>query len=296
MPKIVNNAKRYFLYASYIIAVFIFFLYILFPSDAVKKYIENRLGGINPDLAILIDHINPAFPPGVRLNTVSFYYIRSLMLDAETIKIVPGFFSLFSSNTTFSFKGVVYDGIINGKADIGNNTGHIKMDANLSGIQIEDIPALENLAGIEKEKYEVAGILNGIINYSNSKDSGRVMEAKLGISDCRVKLKDPVFNHENFTFSKVETDLATARKRLQIKNCTIEGDKVNASFTGSIHTKKNLGASTLNLNGEIKLKPLFFQNSNKNVLASIFSEKMSGNNSFFLKIGGTFNNPEFTLK
>ena len=38
-----NNAKKYFLYASYIIAAFIFFLYILFPSDAVKKYVENRI-------------------------------------------------------------------------------------------------------------------------------------------------------------------------------------------------------------------------------------------------------------
>jgi len=290
-----NNTKKYLLYASYIIAAFIFFLYILFPSDAVKKYIETRLGGINPDLAISIDHIKPAFPPGVRLNTVSFYYIRSLMLDAETIKVVPGIFSLFSSNTTLSFKGVVYDGIINGKADISNNARHIKMDANLSGIQIEDIPAVKNLAGIEKEKYEVAGILSGIIAYNN-KDSGRVMDAKLGISDCRVKLKDPVFSHKDFTFSKIETDLTTARKRVQIKNCTIEGDKVNASFTGSIDTKKDLGSSTLNLNGEIKLKPLFFQNSDKNILTSIFSEKMSGNNSFFLKIGGTFDNPEFTLK
>ena len=291
-----NNTKKYLLYASYIIAAFIFFLYFLFPSDAVKKYIETRLGGINPDLAISIDHIKPAFPPGVRLNDVSLYYLHSLMLDAETVKIVPGIFSIFSSMTTLSFKGVVYDGTINGKADIGNNTGHLKMDANLSDIQIKEIPAVKNLPGIEKEKYELAGILNGIINYSTSKDSGRVMEAKLGISDCRVKLKDPVFNHNEFTFSKIETDLATVRKRLQIKDCTIEGDKVNASFTGSILTKKDLGSSTLNLNGEIKLKPLFFQNSNKNILASIFSEKMSGNNSFFLKIGGTFNNPEFTLK
>ncbi len=91
-----NNIKKKLLYLSYIIAAFIFFLYILFPSDAVKTYIEHKLGGINPDLSISIDNINPVFPPGVRLNTVSFYYIRSLLLDAETIKIVPRIFSVFS--------------------------------------------------------------------------------------------------------------------------------------------------------------------------------------------------------
>lgn len=291
-----NNTKKIFLYVLYIIAAFVFFLYILFPSDVVKTYIENKLGGINPDLSISIDNINPVFPPGVRLNTVSFYYIRSLLLDAETVKIVPGIFSVFSSKTAFSFKGVAYDGIIKGKAEIEGNAGHIKIDTDLSGIQIKDIPAIKITAGVEKEIYKVSGILDGKIIYSNNKGSDRVMGAKLGISDCRIKLKEPVFNHETFIFSKVEADLATVKKRLQIKSCTIEGDKVNASLSGYIVTKKNVGSSVLNLKGKIKLKPLFLGNMKKNLLASIFPEKMSGNSSFSFKIGGTFNNPEFTLK
>ena len=291
-----NNTKKNILYISFIIAAFVFFLYILFPSDAVKKYVEHKLGGINPDLSISIDNINPVFPPGVRLNTVSFYYIRSLLLDAETIKIVPKIFSVFSSKTAFSFKGVAYDGIINGRANIGDNAGHIKIDADLSGIQIKDIPAIKIPAGIEKEKYKVSGILNGKVSYSNNKDSGRIMGAKLDISDCRIKLKEPVFNHENFTFSNIEADLAAIKNKLQIKSCTIEGDKVNASLSGSIVTRKNLGSSVLNLEGKIKLKPLFFGNMKKNLLASIFPAKMSGNSSFSFKIRGTFDSPEFTLK
>jgi len=291
-----NNTKKTILYISFIIAAFVFFLYILFPSDAVKKYVEHKLGGINPDLSISIDNINPTFPPGVRLNTVSFYYIRSLLLDAETIKIVPKIFSVFSSKKAFSFKSVAYDGIINGKAIIGSNAGYIKVDANLSGIQIKDIPAIQIPAGIEKEIYKITGILDGKVTYSNNRGSDRVMGAKLGISDCRIKLKEPVFNHENFTFSKIEADLSAIKNRLQIKNCTIEGDKVNASLSGSIVTKKNLGSSVLNLKGNIKLKPLFFGNMQKNLLASIFPKKMSGNSSFSFKIGGTFDNPEFTLK
>ncbi|MBW1822222.1 MAG: type II secretion system protein GspN [Deltaproteobacteria bacterium] len=296
MSKNMNNTKKNFLYISYVITALIFFLYILFPSYAVKTYIEHKLGGINPDLSISINNINPVFPPGVRLNTVSFYYIRSLLLDAETIKIVPRIFSVFSSKTAFSFKSVAYDGIINGKAIIGSNAGHIKVDANLSGIQIKDIPAIQIPAGIEKEKYKITGILDGKVTYSNNKGSDSVMGAKLGISDCRIKLKEPVFNHENFTFSKIEADLAAIKKRFQIKSCTIEGDKVNVSLSGSVVTKKKLGSSVLNLKGKIKLKPLFFGNMKKNLLASIFPEKMSGNSSFSFKIGGTFNNPEFTLK
>jgi len=294
--EIMNNTKKKILYISYIIAAFIFFLYILFPSDAVKKYIEHKLGGIDPDLSISIDNINPAFPPGVRLNAVSFYYIRSLLLDAETITIVPGILSVFSSKAAFSFKGIAYDGIINGRADIGGNAEHIKIDADLSGIQIKDIPAIKIPAGIENEKYKISGIIDGKVTYSNNKSSGRIMGAKLSISDSSIKLKEPVFNHENFTFSEIKADLATIKKRLQIKSCTIEGDKINASLSGYIISKKNLGSSDLNIKGKIKLKPLFFGNMKKNLMASIFPEKMSGNSSFSFKIGGTVDNPEFTLK
>jgi type II secretion system protein N len=291
-----TNTKKFFLYASYIIAAFIFFLYVLFPSDAVKKYIQHKLEGINPDISVSIDHINPAFPPGVRLNAVSLYHTKSLLLNAETVKIVPRIFSLFSSTKTLSFKGAAYDGIINGKADIGGDTGQMKLDADLSGIQIKDIPFVKNLTGIEKEKYKVVGILNGTITFSENKGSSRTMGAKLEFSDCKVNLKDPIFNHENFIFSKIKTDLATVRNRLQIKSCDIEGDKINANFSGSILTKNNLGSSNLNLKGEVQLQPLFFKNINQNILASIFPKKMSGNNSFFLTIGGTIDQPEFTLK
>jgi type II secretion system protein N len=291
-----NNPKKKLLYISYIIVAFIFFLYILFPSDAVKKLIEHRLSGINPDLSISIDNINPVFPPGVRLNTVSFYYIRDLLLDAETIKIVPGILSVFSPETAFSFKGTAYDGIINGRAEIGGNTGNIKIDADLSGIQIKDIPAIKIPAGGEKEKYTISGILDGKVTYSIKKGSDRIMGAKLGVTDCRIKLKEPVFNHDNFIFSKIEADSAMIKKRLQIKRCTMEGDKINASLSGSVFTKKNLGSSVLNLNGQITLKPLFFEKMNKNLLTSVFPKKMSGNSSFTYKIGGTFDNPEFTLK
>lgn len=291
-----NNKKKIVLYISYIIAVFIFFVYILFPSDAVKTYIEHQLSGIHPDVSISIDDIHPAFPPGVRLNTVSFYYIRSLLLDAETIKIVPEFFSLFSPKKAFSFKGVAYDGIVNGRADIGENAGYINFDADLTGIQLKDIPAIQIPADSKKEIYKISGILDGKVTYSNNNGSDRIMGAKLGISDCSVKLNKPVFNHENFTFSKVEADLTTVKKRLQIKSCTIEGDQVNARLYGSVVTRQTFGSSVLNLKGEIELKPLFFENMKENLLANIFPEKMSGNRSFSFKVGGTFDHPEFTLK
>jgi len=289
-----NNTKNNVLYLSYLIAIFIFFLYILFPSDAVKKYVEQKIGDIHPGLTVSIDHLNPAFPPGIRLNTVSFYYIRSLLLDAETIKIAPGILSIFSSKKAFSFKSNAYEGIINGKAVIDRKAGRIKIDSNLSGIQIKDIPVIQIPAGMEK--YDISGILGGKVTYSNNKGSDMVMGVKLGISDCRIKLKEPVFNHESFTFSNVKTDLGVINKKLQIKSCTVEGDKINARLSGSIVIMKNLGSSVLKLQGKIKLKPLFFGNMKKNLLASIFPEKMSGGSSFSFKIGGTVNHPEFNVK
>ncbi|MDY6792011.1 MAG: type II secretion system protein GspN [Thermodesulfobacteriota bacterium] len=291
-----NKTKKILLYISYIIAALIFFLYILFPSDTVKTYIEHQLSGIHPDVSISINTISPAFPPGVRLNNVSFYYIRSLLLDAETIKIVPGFLSLLSSKKAFSFKGVAGDGIIKGRGNIGDNAGHIKIDADLTGIQLKDIPAVQIPAGSNKEIYKISGILDGKVTYSNNKGSDRIMEATLGISDCNIKFNKPVFNHGTFTFNKIEADLTTVNKRLQLKSCIIEGHQINANISGSAVVKKSFGSSVLNLKGKIELKPFFFESMKENLLASLFPEKMSGSRSFSFKVGGTIDHPEYTVK
>ena len=100
-----SNIRKGFLYAAYILIATFFFAYYLFPSDAAKKYILENLTATHPELNITIDRVTPAFPPALRLQAINFYHREALLLKAEQIKIVPGYWSLFSPGIDFVFKG-----------------------------------------------------------------------------------------------------------------------------------------------------------------------------------------------
>ncbi len=57
-------SKKSLLYAAYIIGITGFFLYYLFPSDMLKKYLEYRLSQGNPDISVTIDRVSPTAATG----------------------------------------------------------------------------------------------------------------------------------------------------------------------------------------------------------------------------------------
>ena len=64
VTSIMKNAGKWLLCSIYIIVITALFIYYLFPSDAVKKYIAFNLNRANPELNITIDNIKPVFPSG----------------------------------------------------------------------------------------------------------------------------------------------------------------------------------------------------------------------------------------
>ncbi len=296
--KKMNQTKKKLFFIIYIAAASVFFLYVLFPSDTVKKRIAYNLSSIDPNLSISIDSVNPVFPPAILLKEARFHYINNLLLDVEKLKIAIGFLSVFSADKTYTFKGSSYDGIIKGKGAIGagDSNGKVKIDANFSKIQIKDIPAIKNLSSNEKFNYKISGILDGKVTYSNNKGSDSTLNAKLGISKCKIALKEPVFNYRDFNFSSIEAEITTKNKKMRFKHCTLNGDKADVSLSGFITLKKNPGKSVLNLKGKIKLKPIFFENMGKDLPANLFLKKRSAQDGFSFKIDGTFDRPNFTLE
>ena len=103
-----KNTRKWLPYLLFFIAVTVFFMYHLFPSNIVKNYIIYNLNKINPEINITIDYIKPAFSPGLKLYNVGFYHQNNSLLVAEQITIAPGLLSLLSPKSTFFFKSRSY--------------------------------------------------------------------------------------------------------------------------------------------------------------------------------------------
>jgi type II secretion system protein N len=285
-------SKISLLYVVYIIGIMGFFLYYLFPSDTLKTYLAYRLSQGNPDITVTIDRVSPVIPPGINLHGVGIVHRNEALVDLASLKIMPGILSLFSDQSTVSFKGRVNAGTFSGRAEIGDNSGgqEIKCDGLISGIQVQGIPALQRLPADK-----ISGVLNGNFTYANA-GPNRSLAGKLTLSQCRIELNNAVFNLKSLEFRDIDADLMLKNDTLTIKHTSAKGNQLDADLTGTIGLTGQSGKNALNLNVSVTPHHLLLAKIEKTLPMDFLRKKKAGKAAISFKIDGTLDEPGFSLK
>lgn len=282
--------KKRLLYSLYILSVTAFFVYYLFPSEQVKKYILFKFAEANPQFNLKIDRIKPAFPPGLKFYTVSLFQNDKPLFDAEDMKITPELLSLVGPEPAFSFKSKTCQGIVTGKATLIKKAGdknpdsrQIAVDAKLSGIHIKDIKAVQNAPYYKS----LSGTADGTVTYQPSQG----MIAELAIKDCVVELATPLFSLGNLTFKTIDADMTMdSSRKIQIKQLDVKGTQASGTVSGTAELKTPPGKSALNLKGTIKPHPELIAALGP---AALIFKTGAGEKGLPFKIGGTLESPAF---
>lgn len=287
-----NNIPKWLLYSIYIIVAIVFFIYYLFPSDKVKNYVTSGFNRINSDISISIDHVKPAFPPGLKLYKVNFYHMDDALLKANQIKIVPNILSLFRSKTIFFFNGRAFEGILEGRGEYTKNRPDqdVIIEGKFSNINIQQISAVKQFIG-----RNLTGILEGNFTYRNSEKLGVNHVAKFIISDGEIELLTPVLKLKNIHFSKIEAEMTMENQRLKVKRCIINAEPLDGNVSGLINLRKPLEQSYLRLLGVIKPNQEFLSELGKDLPANLLPEKIFSNKVVRIRIYGTLDEPRFFL-
>ena len=284
-------SRKLLLYAIYIIGITGFFLYYLFPSNALKSYLEYRLSQGNPDIAVSIDRVSPALPPGLNLYEVDIVHQNRALVDLDKIKLMPGILSLFSGKTTMNFNGRVNGGTFRGRAELDDNSGGqaVKCDGTVSSIQVLGIPALQRLPADK-----ISGVLNGNFTYANSGPNWS-LEGKLTLSQSRIVLKKAVFNLKSLEFRDINADLILNNDTLTIKQTSARGNQLDADLTGTIELSGQAGKSALDLSVSVTPHHLLLAKIEKTLPMDLLRGKKAGKGPISFNIDGTFTEPDFSL-
>jgi type II secretion system protein N len=285
-----KTSRKWLPYFLFILVVTGFFIYYLFPSDKIKSLIIFNLNKTYPDINIAIDHIKPAFPPGLMLYNVNFYHTHYPLFTVKQIKIAPRFLSLFRSKIIFFFKGRAYTGIFEGKGEFTKNRPEVMIDGKLSGIRIKEITTIKDVMG-----RNMSGVLNGKFTYRNKKEYGDNIKAELVISDGQLDLAEPLLQMESIPFKKITADLVMKNMNLQIKKCIINGDQIDGRISGSVTFKNIPGQSYLKLSGRIQPRPLLIKKLGNDLSENLLSKKIFGKNGMHIRVYGTLDNPRLFL-
>jgi len=284
-------SKKTLLYTAYIIGITLFFLWYLFPSDTLKDYLAYRLSRGNPDVTVTIDRISPVLPPGIKLHTVDIFHQSKNLIEVTSLKVMPGLGSLFSDTTTVNFKARMYDGTLNGRAEIsGPAAGGIKINGNLAGVQVQQISALQQLSD-----HGISGGLGGKFIYADG-EATQQLSGNLTMANCRLELADEIFNQKSFEFKNMEADLVLQNRNLVINEFSATGNQLDLKFAGRIKLNKGDRAKNeLDLTGTITPHHVFLTKIGKDLPVDLLRNKKSGKTLISFKIDGTLDEPGFSL-
>ena len=287
-----KNTPKWLLYSIYVLAAMVFFIYYLFPSDKVKNYVTSGFNNLNSNINIRIDHVRPAFPPGLKLYKVNFYHMDNTLIEFEQIKIVPNLLSLFRSKNIFFFKGGAYKGVLEGKGEFIKNRSEkdVVIKGKYSNINIKEIHAVKPFIG-----RNLTGILEGSFAYHNGGKFGGISEVRCIISDGEVELLTPVFKLKSVYFSKIETDMTMENKRVKVKRCIINSSPMDGNVSGLINLREPLEQSYLRLLGVIKPNQEFLAELGKDFPTNLLPEAILSKGVVRIRIYGTLDEPRFFL-
>jgi len=189
-----TRGKTRLLYILYILGLTTFFIYRLFPDEAVRRYLNFRLKTAHPNFSLTAVQAKPTFPPGLKLEKMNIYHNNLPLLDFGVLKIEPDFRSLFSPGQKFKFQGNLYGGTIKGQLELVPQppSAGVVVNAALSGIQVGGSAVLERLV-----KRKISGILQGTVLFESHKKNGDAVSAELNFSDCKVEISASLFGMEN---------------------------------------------------------------------------------------------------
>ncbi len=283
--------KKTLLYTAYIVGITVFFLYYLFPDDAVKEYVTHIMRGGHPGISVTIDHVSPVLPPGIKLHDVGIARDNRALIDLESVKIMPGLLSLFSSTKTARFRGRVNTGTVHGWAEIDSRSDQRseKIEGTLSGIQVQGIPALKRLT-----THKISGKLGGDFMIAGT-GPNRSVTGKLTLSDCRIDFDQPLIGQSSLGFRNIDADLVLNKGTLIIKKCSARGDQLDADISGTIALNKDRRQNALNLKASVTPQHGFLAMIGNSIPADLLRHKKGGNTSISFVIEGTVEAPDFRL-
>ncbi len=272
-----TGTRKKILFIFYILLTGLVLLYLLFPADAVRNDIANRIQQNVPNVQVTIGSLRLAFPPALSFGDVSFSSDGTILFSMDRLKLTPRWRTLLFSTKIFSFKGVAYHGMISGtlSAVMSGDSPVISATGSFSGIQLEQIPAVR-----KQTSSALSGSLSGNFHLDASSMNQPAFGGHISVSDCNFVPPFSFLDMKRLDFDSIEADLDFDGDNLDIQGGNLVGPEMTGTVNGNIYFETPLSRSELDL--DISVTPLQ-------------SSKFSGINVLTFKATETFENPKLTL-
>jgi len=287
-----GSIQKILLYIAFTIVMGVVFLYLLFPSDTLRAYIETQIQQNAPDVSVEIGQVSAAFPPGLNLVNILCEYQELPLVTASLATVRPALLKLLGSEKVANFKIETSEGRVDGRAIMrtGKQTV-LALDAHIDGVALQEIAGLRAIPD-----YIISGLLSGKLDYKATPGRSGSGSADLLATDAKLELINPMFGLESFSFASIEAQLNLSPRRLQLRRCNLKGNEVDGSISGSVMLRTPMGQSRLNLSGVLRPHADFMAKLQTTLPVALLGSKNLGQKGLPFRITGTIDQPGFSLR
>lgn len=287
-----GRIKKIVAYTLYIIGITAFFLYILFPANTVKTYIEYKIAEISPGVGIDIDAIHPGFPPGLSFSDANILYRNEPAVRMDNAWFAPAYLSLLSAGRGVNFSGAIANGKVDG-AIIMQASGDNPLAITRMHFEDIDIKEVKLLRLLYPARF--AGLANGRLDYRGAAPAtgqpAGTGSTELTISGVKIDFEKPLMGLNGLAFSRITADAEMENDQMTINRIDMEGVQFSASGSGTLSLRHPVASSRIDLKGVITLHPELMRS-----VGTLLPRQYRKNDEIAVRITGTITDPRYSLR
>ncbi len=292
-----EKKRSWWAYTLYAVVLTLVLLYLLFPSQQVKDFLQAKAENSRFPLHISIGEVFPSLAFGLYLRGVEVspkMAPNKILLRADRLFVRPGVWTFLQGAFKFCFDGLVNDGSLEGciRFDEDDLEGSFSTSATLRDIRVGKFEELENLMG-----RRIEGSLEGSLSYDGEIESltEGAGAADLRLFDGRIELRQPILSFDVIEFSEVSIRLTLKNRKIKLTHVELKGPNIYGTLSGTISMRREFLDSNLDLKGTVDPSEGFFEGSEgASVSVPLLAQKLGGGPVSFA-IRGTFKKPRFDL-
>lgn len=288
-----KNSKKIFLYTLFTLVALLLFLYLRFPSQAVRDLIVVEVEKAKPELKVTAEGAYPVFPPGLKLKPFTLAYDDIPIIRMTHLKMIPGLISMFRQNKEMDFNGPLGSGSLKGNAQVALDERRPKINVvmNLARVPIEALEVLDMWPD-----YKLAGEMNTHIIYDSRKGAGGSTSINADITPAKIILNEPLMGIEQMEFTQIVAEMTLTPRMLQIARCEMFGNQIEGKITGSIIFRQPLQNSRITLSCTLKPQPAFAAEHKNDMIGGLLGSEAALKRGVVFRISGTLGNPSYVVR
>jgi type II secretion system protein N len=297
MSQMLEKNKIWLAYTLYAILLTLGFLYILFPSQDVKNYLEARAEDSSIPVHVSIGEVSPSLAIGLNLRATELANQAApdkVLLRADRLFVRPGLWSYLQGKTKVCFEGRLNEGSVEGCVQFNENDSDTPFSTSMT---LNDIllGGFGNLAGLTGRHVE--GSLGGSFAYDGKIESlmEGAGEADFRLSNGRIELPRPILSFDVIDFDEVWVKLTLKKRRIDLTHVELKGPDMYGTLTGTISIRRKFWDSGLNLKGTLDSSQSLFEGPEGASVTVNLQKQTLGEGPLPFRIRGTLKNPRFEL-